>query len=464
MSDEYGGAYTGAEIDEAISMIRNGTFPTFVLKINFGSAFAGQTYTVTSEEGESYQGIVPDSLRKLVPVLYGGTQYTVTSTNKDNGREYSENVLTGSAFGQYAVTLRAIGYIFGVTWDGTSTSKWARIDDGSGFSDPVPYVAGATTYGSPFDDIMPWAGMTIEERTGGTMVKIPKFWYQLYQNTEGTPSSGMTIRISNKPIEGFSVSPAHMDRGDGHGERDVIYVGRYHCASDYKSKTKTVPAMSKKEVFRTNIHALGSTIWQWDFATLFTIWLLYLVEFADWNSQERIGYGCSTSTTSSLVSVGYTDSMPYHTGTMLSNRTVFGASTQYRGIEGLWDNYNDLLDGCYFSNEGLNIILNPSNFSNTSNGVLVGPPATNGLPTSFVVKDIKNTFKMFISYTSIKDELDYSKYCCDIQGFGGNNGGNWPIIFVGGGLNNTGVLSGLFSIDSTQITDASRLSRVLELP
>jgi len=39
---------------------------------------------------------------------------------------------------------------------------------------------------------MPWAGMVVSERTGGTMVAIPKFWYKLEQD-----GNGMSIKIAN---------------------------------------------------------------------------------------------------------------------------------------------------------------------------------------------------------------------------------------------------------------------------
>ena len=51
--------------------------------------------------------------------------------------------------------------------------------------------------------------MVKSERTGGTMVAIPKFWYLLEQT-----GSGMSIKIADKKVAGYSVSPAHMDRGD----------------------------------------------------------------------------------------------------------------------------------------------------------------------------------------------------------------------------------------------------------
>ena len=62
--------------------------------------------------------------------------------------------------------------------------------------------------------------------------------------------------------------------------------------------------------------------------------MLFLVEFADWNG-ERIGRGCSAS--NSKENNGRTDAMQYHTGTTAANRDTYGF-TQYRNIEGWWDN------------------------------------------------------------------------------------------------------------------------------
>jgi hypothetical protein len=306
---------------------------------------------------------------------------------------------------QIAVTA-SLAHVYGVSWDGTSTTAWTRTDDAADFVDPVPYVAGASSYGSPFDNLMPWSGMVkVEDSEAGTMVAIPKFWYSLTQS-----GSGMKIQIADMEADGFSVSPAHMDRGDGKGERDVVYYARYHCASDYKSKTGYVPvAQRSRPTFRSGVHALGSTIWVADWAMRFTIMLLYLVEFANWNSQSMIGYGCGNN--SAPQSMGYTDNMPYHTGTTQSSRTTYGLGTQYRYIEGLWDNVLDWLDGCVNTNTGLKLILNPSSFSDSDTGTLVGlPPMGNTYPSAFSVKDVSGTFPLFIPSAANGSDITYS---CD---------------------------------------------------
>lgn len=381
------------------------TYYTLTVTVKAGS-------TVTAQCGDkTVSGTVPESgsIKLYLPIA--GT-WTVTATLGD---ETAEGSLEVSEYKDYHLEL-AYTHIYGASWDGTSTTKWSRTDEAADFTDPVPYVAGASSYGSPFDNLQPWAGMVKSERTGGTMVSIPKFWYKLTQN-----GRGMSIQIADRAVEGYSVSPAHMDRGDGHGERDVVYIGRYHCNGTYKSGTGSPRANMTRSSARSGIHNLGSTIWQSDFAMRFTLWLLYIVEFADWNSQAKIGYGCGNN--SSPQSMGYTDSMPYHTGTTQSSRTAYGYGTQYRNIEGLWDNVLDWCDGCYNNSDGLNIILNPSKFSDSSNGTAVGVPS-NGWPSAFKVK-ANGGFPVFIPTSASGSDATYS---CDSWNFSSS----YPCLCVGG--------------------------------
>ena len=374
--------------------------------------------------------------------------WTVTITKSGDS---ASDTISATAYTDYALELAYV-HIYGASWDGTSTTTWTRTDEAAAFTDPVPYLSGASAYSSPFDNLQPWAGMVKSERTGGTMVAIPKFWYKLAQN-----GNGMTVQIADKATTGFSVSPAHMDRGDGKGERDVVYIGRYHCgATAYKSVSGQKPKVNiTRSAARSAISNLGSTIWQSDFAMRFTIWLLYIVEFADWNSQAKIGYGCGNG--SAVQAMGYTDSMPYHTGTTQSSRTTYGCGTQYRYIEGLWDNCFDWCDGCYYNSSGLNIILNPSNFSDSSGGTNIGTPS-NGWPSKFTVKSVSGMPTLFIPTAASGSESTYS---CD----------NWyfytsyPCLCVGGNYGRD-TNRGLFYVNysSASNADGNVGCRLQELP
>ena len=329
-----------------------------------------KTITVTrSGTGAiSAQSSVPD----VASVSVSGNKITVTG--HENGdvtvtvKVAADSNYNAPAAKTCSVTV-SFAQIYGVQWDGTASTTWSRTDAAETFVNPTPAVNNGNG-SSPFDTIMPWAGMVVEDdATAGKLVKIPKYWFKWTRS-----GNGMKLQISNGPEDGFHVSPAHADRGDGKGERDYVYVGRYHCNTSYKSQAGSQPAASMtRAAARSSIHNLGSTYWQYDFAMYWTIMMLYLVEYANWNSQATIGYGCSPS--NAKFNMGATDNMVYHTGTSAASRTTYG-SVQYRHIEGLWDNVYDWCDGIRFSGSTVYCIANPASFSDTSGGTNVGTRAT----------------------------------------------------------------------------------------
>jgi hypothetical protein len=350
------------------------------------------------------------------------------------------------------------GGIYGVEWDGGSSPAMTRTDDAASFSDPLPAVNNGSG-SSPFDDIMPWSGMErVTDTNGGELVKIPKFWYKLSINSS---TGAFKLQIANSAEDGFSVSPAHQNRGDGKGERDYVYVGAYHCAtSTYKSSTGVTPANNlTRAQFRTNISSLGSDIWQWDKAMLTTIQMLYLVEYANWNSQAKIGYGCSDS--GSVQNSGLCDSMTYHTGTNAASRTTYG-HTRYRYIEDLWGNVYDWLDGIYLSSGAAYVIMNPANFSDTSGGVATGfTQAVSGNDIKKYGQSAVSGLDWFYWPTETVSDSTYETYVCDL----GNVGASNVVVNVGGNYSQS-ASNGLFCQVSSAATikHAFRGSRLQKLP
>ncbi|MBS4879793.1 MAG: hypothetical protein KH138_05715 [Firmicutes bacterium] len=371
--------------------------------------------TVTAKSGNSTVTGTESSGTWALEIPHYGT-WTITATL---GADSASTTVVVDAVKQYAVKL-VYAKVYGAEWAGGSSTAWTRTDAAANFSDPVPYVSGASSYSSPFDNCMPWSGMVKETHSdAGVVVKIPKFWFKWTKS-----GSKLKLQIADGPVDGFSVSPAHMDRGDGKGERDAVYVGRYHSVSTYESLSSgfTTKVSITRSSARESISNLGSTIWQWDLAMLQTIQMLYLVEFADWNSQTKIGYGCGNS--SSAQHTGTSDTMPYHTGTMQSSRTTYGAGVQYRYIEDLWGNVYDWLDGCYYNSSGLNVILNPANFSDSTGGTAVGTPSS-GHPSAMSVSGVSGfewcmypTAANGSQTTFVPDYWDFSA--------------SYPCLFVGG--------------------------------
>lgn len=234
--------------------------------------------------------------------------------------------------------------IYGVEWDySSSATTLTRIGDAAGFADPAPSTAADTAGSSPFDSILPWSGMKryniidgavsySQDDTGfsmdayDTVVYIPEFYYAV----KNDPYNQKTRwAISPTARDGFEKHP-----GSGR------YVGRYHTSvvsSTYSSKSGYSPKVNiTRSTARTNSHAKGDSWWLMDYATWSAIQLLYLVEYANWDSQGMLGDGNDSG---SVKASGGTDACVYH------SFKCSGASNQYRWIEDPWSNVYDFVDG-----------------------------------------------------------------------------------------------------------------------
>lgn len=334
-----------------------------------------------------------------------------------------------------ATTTQAISVsypIYGVEWDGTATSALTRTDAAANFVDPVPSMSdgngGFTAGSSPFDDIYPWSDI---ERTDeynqavGTLVKIPKFYYKWTRNGDA-----MKLQISRGEFEGSHVSPAHQKRPNGYNETDFVYVGAYHSIdSNCKSLAAGSPIVnlmfgySMSNTAQTKAHALGSDVWMCDFTMYWTIAMLYLVEFADWNCRTKIGKGTISKSIQNTLA-----GMTYHTGTSATTRSAT-SHTRYRWIEDLWGNVADWVNG-------VGIFAD----SQTIDGVLHYAVKASNLPAVHDLKTVgwvpdqsnQNVWSSITNWTTPEEEgyeyalfpllpaylgssaavTDYDTYCC----------------------------------------------------
>lgn len=308
--------------------------------------------TVTCAKGSNTQ--TKTSTGSAVFTVKEAGTYTITATK--SGQEASGTVQI-TASGQSKTISLAYVHIYGASWDGSSTTKLTRTDDAGLFTDPVPAV-GNGAGSSPFDNRLPWSGMTKTTDGNNVLVAIPKYWVKVSH-------APFKVQIADKATPGYQVSPAHRDRGDGKGERDVVYIGRYECDGSYMSRSGQAPKVSTPlATFRSGIHALGATYWQADIALHLTWWFLYIVEYADWNGQTAIGQGNVNS--GAKINTGATDSMTYHTGRAAG--TDGQTAVQYRNIENPWGNVLEWRDGIIFSDANISTYNNPANFSDSYNG------------------------------------------------------------------------------------------------
>ena len=312
--------------------------------------------------------------------------------------------------------------VWGVEYGGTASTKLTRTDDAALFDDPTPALNGKGG-SSPFDNCEPYKFIKKVDKNGNSMVEIPKFWFKFTDNGSGK----FKLQISTYEQDGYHVSPAHADRKDGKGERDFVYVGRYHCGSDWGSKTGVSPKVSQTRAqFRTGVKTLGDGWYMMDWPMWATIQMLYLVEFADFDSQKVIGYGCGSSK-SAVYTQGTTDSMEYHTGTIGTTRTTYCDGIQYRWIENVWGNCLDWIDGITFSSLKAYASMDVKNYSDStssytnigtfpsSSGYIkyMGFPTNSGFEWAWYPKEIGGTEG---SYVSDYSYVNSSNVVCYVGG------------------------------------------------
>lgn len=432
---EYGGQYT-----------KTLSFITLTVTIPNESTYTitdGTTTITGTSAGSAITHYLPNT----------GT-WTVSCTDGENT---ASDTVSISEYMPYSIELTyVVAHIYGVSWDKSSSTLLTRTDDAVGFVDPDPYVAkGSHPGSSPFDNLMPWAGMVQETIDGNALVKIPKFWYKITNNT-----NEIKFQIANAPVDGFSVSPAHADRGDGKGERDYVYIARYKCSStDYKSVTGKSPKVDiTRDAARTAIKAIGAGFYQQDFAMFWTIRMLYLVEYANWNSQAAIGYGCGNN--SSVQNTGGSDIMTYHTGTMQYTRTTYGVGVQYRWIEDPWGHVLEWCDGIYFSGSNVYCINNPANFSDTTGGTEVGTRLiTDGYISDWSIPTATGfEYALYPSAVSGGENT----YIADWHSYGGSG----ATLYVGGSYS-TSQRQGMFYLNASNSAVSTRTyigARLMYLP
>ena len=299
-------------------------------------------------------------------------------TFDDTPVEESDNpVKSGGVYTDTSITRSMIaskeeGYdppkTFGVQWDYSQPSTvLMRIEGAADFANPSPATSLSGSGSSPFDNIAPWKDMKryniidgevaysqddagYSETDYDTVVYIPEFYYF---SKKDTTNQKWTWSISSEPIEGYEKHP-----GSGR------YVGRFHTSGSglgVFSKGGVAPlATVTRAKFRTYSHNKGSNWWQMDLATWSAIQMLYIVEFANWNSQGTLGAGQNSG---NLKNTGATTGALYHTVKRNGN------SNSYRWIENLFSNLYSWIDGFVASSSKAYATTNVSAFVDSTSGM-----------------------------------------------------------------------------------------------
>lgn len=355
------------------------------------------------------------------------------------------------------IDIESLTSVFGVSWDSsqpsTALTRLTKANDPNKLvtvditTEPVPAV-GTGSGSSPFDNYMPWMGMeeyTLNNETGRVsakkgdpgftrtninlpvMVKIPEFYYKIER-----VGSIFRYYVADGPVDGLSLHPGSGDN----------YLARYEAGEASSgtmgpilaSYSGTTPSVGKtRSEFRDRARNMATGFQLRDIAAWCAYDLLYLVEYADWDSQEKINRGI-VNDTAAAHKTGETDAMVYHTGRANSGDN---SAVQYRGIENPWGNVSEFIDGINIQSKTAYICTEPESYADdttdnyTSSGITLpnsgfikGLGLSSGFPWAFIPNDNGG------SETTYIPDYVYS-----------NSG--WRVLRVGGGRT-YGEKAGLF--------------------
>lgn len=401
------------------------------------------------------------SAKKQVPAEIGKIGYYVET-------EGSTNYVTVN-YGKY-VKIESLTSVFGVSWDSsnpsTALTRLTKANDPNKLvtvditTEPVPAV-GTGSGSSPFDSYMPWMGMeeyTLNNETGRVsakkgdpgftrtninlpvMVKIPEFYYKIER-----VGSIFRYYVADGPVDGLSLHPGSGDN----------YLGRYEAGeassgtmgpilASYSGKTQSVS--KTRSEFRDRARNMASGFQLRDIAAWCAYDLLYLVEYADWDSQKKIGPGIVNDTAAHKT--GETDAMVYHTGRANSGDN---SAVQYRGIENPWGNVWEWVDGINFNNYAPVICTDPTKYADdtTTNYTVAGVP----LGGSGSTKTLGISTNLPWAYLPREPGGSNTTYIPDSM----NSSSEWKVLMVGGSRGNSSA-AGLFCFHAGNSSSSSGVS------
>ena len=221
-------------------------------------------------------------------------------------------------------------------------------------------------YLDPNDSTLKADGVTasvLDGTDGQVMVEIPKFYYRY--SYAGTVH---TWDISRTQLSGFSLHPAFSKGGT---TLDHKYVGAYEAYKEgtavLSSESGLTPAVTAtRAAFRGYAAARGTGWHQLDFYTASMTQLLYLIEYADLDSQAMIGEG-NTKYAAWPGSPPSVTGLSNGDGNGTGNKSTAGGAAGdymvYRGIENIYGHIHKWVDGINVNDNVPYVCQNPDDFA-----------------------------------------------------------------------------------------------------
>ena len=377
-----------------------------------GSTFSVMNGTDT-HEATDYQvvrvsdGVVVwESLENTVNKTSIRTGDLVESTAYIFKMRYKGTTYGYSQWVQVTGTTKAVFSVaYGVEWN-SATDTYLRTGAASGVANSTSYAGAIQTqmrrcvlnadgtvkyYLHPTDSTKKADGTAaiINGTDGNVMVEIPKFWYK-YEHVSGVHK--WSISDSNHDPD-YEVHPAFIRGGV---EKDYRYYPAYegfNLSEKLISGSGRIPTVSRTRAqFRILAAANGAGWSQIDWNLLVAVQLLYLTEYADFNSQAMIGRGNDTGsdytmTTGGSNSIGNASSLSTNNDTWMS----------YRGIENWYGSMFKFIDGVNVQERKYFINSNPATFADD---VFTGDYVDSGITsvaTSGYVSNLVPSKKGFVA-------------------------------------------------------------------
>lgn len=271
------------------------------------------------------------------------------------------------------------------------------------------------------------------------MTRIPSFYLKRY-----TDSTYEYIEISKSPFDGATFVKE-------------FYVGRYSIGTGNRSITGLAPLVNQTiGTMRTNAKAKASGWGLIDIFSINVIQCLYLVEYADNNSQTKLGQGRTLSSNTSAINSGSCDTLGMRSGCLVNDGT---GGVIYRGIENIFGNVWQWVDGVNIKDRVAYVNYNPSTYaSDVFTGDYKAIGYTNASSDNFITKmgyDPTNPIIMMPQTVGSTDATGYTDYYWQ-------NTGNRVVPF--GGPWHTGSRAGMFywsCINDSSYADSNVGSRFL---
>lgn len=199
--------------------------------------------------------------------------------------------------------------------------------------------------------------------------EIPKVFWKFTQI-----DGGYEIRISNIDVDGTYRCYAHTVNGK---EKDHIYVGTYLGSFGALSRSGQYPSTNSFNTCKHSCRESGAGYQMMPFYTWSLLQILFIIAFKHRDADVVLGRGATMGGNGAKQAQnGLTDEKGFIYG---SKNMSYGLTdgVTFIGIENLWGNYYQCIDGFYSDSNG-NIYVSQKNadFDNKSNYVKVGQQTT----------------------------------------------------------------------------------------